>query len=91
VVLALMERYQGRQKDSTVTVYEQSVRAAREVFIERFKEVLAIEDLTFLSELCAVAESEFERNVSTVYLTCSDVESVRRFRERDRQSEKSLR
>jgi deoxyadenosine/deoxycytidine kinase len=84
-----MERYKHKS-DGIITIYERSVRASREIFLERIKNQIDMEDLTFLSELAALAQSEFEKDVLTLYITCSNAEMLSRWNKRDRPSEKKM-
>jgi deoxyadenosine/deoxycytidine kinase len=89
VILSLLERYQNR-KEGVVTIYERSVRAGKEIFLEKLSNVLQMEDLTFLSELAAAVQGQYEKDVVNLYLSCSNSEMLARCNKRDRPSEKNI-
>jgi Deoxynucleoside kinase len=92
VVLSLLERYEASSRSSApVQVYERSIMVSREVFVEAVKDLLDVEDRTFVSRLCAYGEAAYEGEASRFYLSCSDGEMTSRVRGRARPSEANLR
>ena len=88
VLLSLMERY---QENGCVGLFERSISAARQVFIEDISPILLPEDYHFLCQLADHAINVYEKNLKKIYIRVSDQENIARLRIRNRESEVNLR
>jgi deoxyadenosine/deoxycytidine kinase len=90
-MMSLFTRHKQQvARGAPVNIYERSIRAAKDVFLESSRTLLAPEDFTFLFELGEYGEKELERNVLSLYLHCSPAEMLDRVRARARPSEEHI-
>jgi deoxyadenosine/deoxycytidine kinase len=92
VILSLLERYQ-EETSETVAVYERSLEAGREVFLQSQADLIDNRDYLFLRDLYFVGEEIYESSqcIFSIYLTCSEQEMLARHKKRGRLSERNLR
>jgi deoxyadenosine/deoxycytidine kinase len=86
VLLSLLERYRLSEGEG-VKIYERSLKVSREIFLEERRGVIRTDNYTFLHDLSLYGENCYERNVVSVYLSCSDQDMLDRIRKRGRVAE----
>jgi hypothetical protein len=89
VVLTLLERHERFTDLGGIIIYERSLRAAREIFLDLRASLLEKEDLAFLQGLCKFGERLYETGAETVYLYCTENEMLERTAARSRPSERN--
>jgi deoxyadenosine/deoxycytidine kinase len=90
VLMSLLGRYRTHRGQGGVTIYERSMRVAREVFLESSRALLAPEDYTFLYELAEYGEKAYEASALSIYLACGEGEMMDRVKARGRVSEENI-
>jgi deoxyadenosine/deoxycytidine kinase len=88
ILLSLLERYRESGAGAgAVILYERSLKVLREIFLEERRDQIRAEDFTFLHDLSRFGENCYERDVVSVYLSCSDQDMLDRIRQRGRKAE----